>query len=91
MDDNDLKTYRHNIIKTFLNQILELDEDEAQTNTQSIENAMSENALTKFVHFLDYITQCTNKNSCSSHCQNRNTNCSNSGNCSSCCGNCDKN
>lgn len=88
MNNDELKTYRHNIINTFFNQILELEQDEANTNAKALENAMSEKALTKLVHFFDYITQCTQKNSKDSYCNNKNSSCSQSQNCSSCCGNC---
>lgn len=56
-----LKMYRHNMISNFLNQVLEIEKTSADKNASAIEYSMTEDVLTKFVHFLDFMGQCTCK------------------------------
>ncbi len=90
-----LKIYRHNTISTFLNQVLEIEKTSADKNASAIEYSMTEDVLIKFVHFLDFMKQCSCKepkwlNSCKHSLKNgqiseKCTNCvSGKGGCKSC-------
>ena len=57
----ELKLYRHNTIAMFLNKVLGIDIDNANKNASIMEYSMTEDVLVKFVHFLDFMTQCTCK------------------------------
>ena len=56
-----LKLYRHNTISNFLNQVLEIEKTLADKNANAIEYSMTEDVLVKFVHFLDFMKQCSCK------------------------------
>ncbi len=56
-----LKMYRHNTISNFLNQVLEIEKTSADKNASAIEYSMTEDVLIKFVHFLDFMKQCSCK------------------------------
>ena len=56
-----LKLYRHNAISNFLNQVLEIEKTSADKNASAIEYSMTEDVLIKFVHFLDFMKQCSCK------------------------------
>ncbi len=56
-----IKIYRHNTISNFLNQVLEIDLDSSDKNANAIEYSMTEDVLTKFVHFLDFMGKCSCK------------------------------
>ena len=56
-----LKIYRHNTISNFLNLVLEIDKTASEKNASAIEYSMTEDVLTKFVHFLDFMKQCSCK------------------------------
>ena len=56
-----LKLYRHNTISNFLNLVLEIDKTASEKNASAIEYSMTEDVLTKFVHFLDFMKQCSCK------------------------------
>lgn len=56
-----LKLYRHNTISNFLNQVLEIEKFSADKNASAIEYSMTEDVLIKFVHFLDFMKQCSCK------------------------------
>ncbi len=56
-----LKIYRHNTISEFLNRVLEIEKTEADNNASAFEYSMTEDVLTKFVHFLDFMKQCSCK------------------------------
>lgn len=91
-----LKMYRHNAISNFLNQVLEIEKSSADKNASAIEYSMTEDVLIKFVHFLDFMKQCSCKepkwlNSCkhsliegqiSEKCTNCTSGC---GGCKGCC------
>lgn len=91
-----LKIYRHNTISNFLNQVLEIEKTSADKNASAIEYSMTEDVLIKFVHFLDFMKQCSCKepkwlNSCkhnlatgklSNKCSNCSAGCN--GGCSGC-------
>ena len=57
----ELKLYRHNTISEFLNKVLDIEKESADKNANSIEYSMTEDVLIKFVHFLDFMKQCTCK------------------------------
>ena len=57
----ELKLYRHDTIAKFLNKVLGIDIDNANKNANTIEYSMTEDVLIKFVHFLDFMTQCSCK------------------------------
>jgi DtxR family Mn-dependent transcriptional regulator len=79
-----LKKYRHNTIKKFLNKVLDIDPDSAETNASAIEYSMTKDVLIRFVHFVDFMEQCScsepkwikscksslEKGKLSEHCQN---------------------
>ncbi len=56
-----LKLYRHNTISNFLNQVLEIEKTSADKNASAIEYSMTKDVLIKFVHFLDFMKQCSCK------------------------------
>ena len=56
-----LKIYRHNTISNFLNQVLEIEKNSADKNASAIEYSMTQDVLTKFVQFLDFMKQCSCK------------------------------
>ncbi|MBQ8168387.1 metal-dependent transcriptional regulator [bacterium] len=55
----ELKVYRHNTITNFLNKVLDIEQKNAEKNANAIEYSMTEDVLIKFVHFLDFMGQCT--------------------------------
>lgn len=57
----ELKLYRHNTIAKFLNKVLGIDIDNANKNASAVEYSMTEDVLVKFVHFLDFMSQCSCK------------------------------
>ncbi len=57
----ELKIYRHNTISDFLNLVLEIDKASADKNANAIEYSMTSDVLEKFVHFLDFMKQCSCK------------------------------
>ena len=61
VDTVELKLYRHNTISKFLNKVLEIEKERADKNATSIEYSMTEDVLIKFVHFLDFMEQCSCK------------------------------
>ncbi len=91
-----LKIYRHNTISNFLNQVLEIEKTSAEKNASIIEYSMTEDVLIKFVHFIDFMKQCSCKDpkwlkSCKHSLKNgkiskKCTNCvSSQGKCKDCC------
>ena len=56
-----LKKYRHNTIVNFLNQVLDIELSLAEQNAQQIEYAMTDDVLVRFVHFMDFMKQCSCK------------------------------
>ena len=56
-----LKIYRHNTISNFLNQVLEIEKTSADKNASAVEYSMTQDVLTKFVQFLDFMKQCSCK------------------------------
>ena len=57
----EIKRYRRNTISKFLNMVLDIPTKEAEQNAIAIEYSMTEEVLTKFVHFLDFMGQCSCK------------------------------
>ena len=57
----ELKRYRHRTISKFLNNVLDIEQNEAEKNANAIEYSMTEDVLIKFVHFLDFMGQCSCK------------------------------
>lgn len=57
----EIKKYRHNAISKFLNMVLDIPQKDAEINANSIEYSMTEEVLIKFVHFLDFMGQCSCK------------------------------
>ena len=55
----EIKNYRHRIISEFLNQVLNIDETQSEINASKIEYSMTEDVLSNFVHFLDFMKQCS--------------------------------
>ena len=56
-----IKKYRKNTIERFLTNVLEIENSMAQTSAENIEFSMPEIVLERFVHFLDFMEQCTCK------------------------------
>ena len=56
-----LKIYRHNTISNFLNQVLEIEKTSADKNASAVEYSMTQDVLTKFLYFLDFMKQCSCK------------------------------
>ena len=54
-----VKIYRHNVITEFFNKVLDIEPNQAEKNAESIEYAMTDNVLTKLVHFMDFMKQCS--------------------------------
>ena len=54
-----IKKYRHNTITKFLNEVLDIDIKTAEDNAQKIEYSMTEDVLKRFVHFMDFMKQCS--------------------------------
>ena len=54
-----LKKYRHNTITKFLNKVLDIDIKKAGENADAIEYSIEDDVLTRFVHFLDFMEQCS--------------------------------
>ncbi len=54
-----IKKYRHNTITNFLNKVLDIDIDKAEYNAEQIEYSMTDDVLTRFVHFMDFMEQCS--------------------------------
>lgn len=57
----ELKLYRHNTISDFLNKVFDIDKESSNKNASAIEYSMTEDVLVKFVHFLDFMKQCSCK------------------------------
>ncbi|MBQ8635205.1 metal-dependent transcriptional regulator [bacterium] len=55
------KLYRHNTIADFLNKVLNIEKNSADENASAIEYSMTQDVLVKFVHFLDFMQQCSCK------------------------------
>lgn len=51
-------TRRHEIIKQFLSDILQLDNDAAEANACRMEHAMDKEAIDRLVEFINYINRC---------------------------------
>lgn len=52
------KKYRHNTITHFLNQVLDIDLQKAEENAEAIEYSMTDDVLSRFVKFMDFMKQC---------------------------------
>ena len=53
-----IKKYRHTTITNFLNQVLDIELDKAEENAEAIEYSMTDDVLTRFVNFMDFMKQC---------------------------------
>ena len=53
-----IKKYRHATITNFLNQVLDIELDKAEENAEAIEYSMTDDVLTRFVNFMDFMKQC---------------------------------
>ena len=53
-----IKKYRHTTITNFLNQVLDIDLNKAEVNAEAIEYSMTDDVLTRFVNFMDFMKQC---------------------------------
>ncbi len=73
-----VEQYRRDTLKQFFHEVLELDENLAQQSSEAVVGVLSDDVLTKFAHFLDFVVQNTAEKSCANNCS------SCSGNCSSC-------
>ena len=56
------KKYRHHTITKFLNKVLDINLKNAKSSAEKIEYSLDDDVLKRFVHFLDFMEQC----SCSS-------------------------
>ena len=56
-----IKRYRQNTINKFLTNVLEIESSMSKTSAESIEYSMPEVVLERFVHFLDFMEQCSCK------------------------------
>ena len=56
-----IKNYRHNTITKFLNNVLDIDKEEATYNAEQMEYYMTDDVLSRLVNFLDFMEQCTCK------------------------------
>ena len=56
-----IKRYRQNTINKFLTNVLEIESSTSKTSAESIEYSMPEVVLERFVHFLDFMEQCSCK------------------------------
>lgn len=54
-----LKKYRHNTITKFLNKVLDINFSKAEENADVIEYSIDNDVLIRFVHFLDFMEQCS--------------------------------
>jgi len=54
-----IKKYRHNTITKFLNKVLDIDLQKAENNAEAIEYSMTDDVLSRFVNFMDFMEQCT--------------------------------
>jgi len=54
-----IKKYRHSTITNFLNQVLDIDLKKAEMNAEAIEYSMTDDVLTRFVNFMDFMKQCS--------------------------------
>lgn len=95
----ELKIYRHKTISNFLNKVLDIEKESADINAHALEYSMTQDVLVKFVHFLDFMEQCTCQEpkwikSCKKSLENGevSSKCksciSKNSNCGSCCTNC---
>lgn len=92
----EIKKYRHYTIVKFLNNVLDIPIKDAELNADYIEYSMTEDVLQKFVHYLDFMGQCSCKEpkwikSCKETLKNgeipsKCTACHNSSNGCNCCG-----
>lgn len=55
------KLYRHRTISNFLENVLMVEKESVEDGAKSIEYAMSENVIDKFVHFLTFMENCSCK------------------------------
>ena len=53
-----IKKYRHTTITNFLNQVLDIELNKAEVNADAIEYSMTDDVLTRFVNFMDFMKQC---------------------------------
>ncbi len=53
-----IKKYRHNTITKFLNKVLDIDLKDAEYNAEQMEYSMTDDVLSRLVHFLDFMKQC---------------------------------
>ena len=56
-----IKKYRHNTITKFLNKVLDINLKDAEYNAEQMEYSMTDDVLTRLVHFLDFTEQCACK------------------------------
>ena len=79
--EQDLRKYRQDILKNFIQYVLEIEPEEASQNALDIENVISDKVATKLIHFMDCMLQVSSNKNCSKNSQ-----------CGSCCSkcNCDK-
>lgn len=56
-----IKRYRQNTINKFLTNVLEIESNMSKTSAENIEFFMPEVVLERFVHFLDFMEQCSCK------------------------------
>ena len=56
-----IKKYRQKTIRKFLSNVLEIENSMAQTSSQNIEFSMPEIVLERFIHFLNFMEQCSCK------------------------------
>ena len=53
-----IKKYRHTTITNFLNKVLDIELNKAEENAEAIEYSMTDDVLTRFVNFMDFMKQC---------------------------------
>ena len=53
-----IKKYRHATITNFLNQVLNIELSKAEENAKAMEYSMTNDVLTRFVNFMDFMKQC---------------------------------
>ena len=56
-----IKKYRHKTITNFFNKVLDIEEDKAEENADAIEYSVTDDVLTRLVHFMDFMEQCSCK------------------------------
>jgi len=54
-----IKKYRHSTITEFLNKVLNIEMKKAEENAEAIEYSMTDDVLTRFVNFMDFMKQCS--------------------------------